>query len=372
MNNVTLPQLQGANFLTHSRMQCFKACPRKHYYRYELGVRRSATAKPLRMGAAIHIGLDLRAQGRSTDEATLEAVAAYEVVPDWCKSEEDIFEWMIEGEIVGRLLAAYFWYWERGDDIPADIRPVEVIETEQSFELPIKNPETGGTSTVFRQAGKRDQIVRLADGALVVMEHKTCSEDLSPTSDYWLRLRIDQQISQYVVAALEEGHAVTDVLYDAIRKPTIKPSQVPLVDEDGVKIVLDANGERVRTKDGKKWRESGDAAQGLKPQTRTETCKEFGDRLSRDIGERPDYYFARRRIPRLDADLDDFRTELWQQQQAIRAAQLNGRWYRNTSACLTMGRCEYLDVCHHGFTMKLPEGYAQVEHVHPELVGDDE
>ena len=33
--------------LTHSRLACFRACPRKHYLRYEIGIRREITSQPL-------------------------------------------------------------------------------------------------------------------------------------------------------------------------------------------------------------------------------------------------------------------------------------------------------------------------------------
>lgn len=64
-------------------------------------------------------------------------------------------------------------------------------------------------------------------------------EDIQPDSDLWRRLQIDSQISMYVLAARRLGYPVECVLYNVTRKPTIKPTAIPLLDELGVKIVLD-------------------------------------------------------------------------------------------------------------------------------------
>jgi hypothetical protein len=201
------------------------------------------------------------------------------------------------------------------------------------------------------------------------MEHKTASDDLEPDSDYWKRLRIDQQISAYYIAARAKGHDIQTVLYDVTRKPEIGPLQIPLLDGDGFKIVLDAAGERVRTKDGKKWRESGDKEQGWVLQCRIQTAREFGERLTADIAARPDYYYRRQEIPRLDKDIEEFRYELWQMQQQMRDSQKGGRWFRNTSSCIGFGRCPYFDICTNGrdVSESTPEGFVRVENIHPEL-----
>ena len=377
VSTLALPQIAGSNLLTNSRMSTFKTCPRKHLYKYEQGVRRDTDAKPLRMGSAVHLGLDLKCKGEEETTALLRATESYDQFPLWANDEEKQHEWLTEREIVRRLLAGYWWRWGGDADIVA-----EVIASEISFDLPIRNPETGGTSTVFRVGGKIDKIVRLNDGRVAVMEHKTCGEDLSPESDYWKRLRIDQQISLYMCAARELGHDVQTVLYDVIRKPSIAPKQIPVLDERGLKVVVDSNGERVLKENIKKNGEpgvghgepmqSGNAEKGWTLLSRVETPEEFGERLTDDIAARPDFYFARQEIPRLDSDLEEFRHELWQQQQSIRAAQQHGRHFRNTSACLVMGRCEYLDQCHNGIDISnIPSGFVRVNDLHPELGGEE-
>ncbi len=374
----SLPQLTGANLLTNSRMSCQKTCARKHYYRYELGIRKDGDPKPLRMGGAVHSGLDSQAKGQVQSDAIYHALRDYATFPSWAHTPETQHDWLTEREIVKRLLSGYWWRWNWNVEGVADnLRYNEIIASEISFNLPIRNPETGVASTVFRVAGKIDKIVRLGDGRLAVMEHKTCGEDLSPDSDYWKRLRIDHQISLYMLAAREMGHDVQTVLYDVLRKPSIAPRQIPTLDGRGDKIVVDQDGERVflTDKNGnpKGPRQSADAEKGYILLSRVETPEEFGERFTDDIAARPDFYYVRQEIPRLDSDLEEFRAELWQQQQSIRDAQRHGRWFRNTSACLVMGRCEYLDLCHNGIQPgEVPSGFVRVSSLHPELKGEIE
>lgn len=374
VKNISLPQMNGTKLLTHSRMSCFQRCPREHQYRYELGIRPAGETKPLRMGSAIHEGIDARAKGASVDEAICAALAPYaaQIDLDIDHEEEGAIELHVEAETVRALLDGYFTAWHN-DWQPATagthgITPVECVASELAFMMPIDNPETGKRTNNFIAAGKIDRIVRLADGRLAVKETKTTGDSVDDASDYWLKLRIDHQISRYMLAAKHLGHDVQTVLYDVIHKPGIEPTRIPLFDEEGTKIVLDQNGDRVRTKDGKKWRETGDKELGYVLQTRPETAREYGLRLRADIANRPAFYYARQEIPRLSKDLDEYQVELWQQQQALRESQKHGRWFRNPSACSSMGRCQYLNICHQGFDSdSIPAGFVRVDDIHPEL-----
>lgn len=315
-----------SGILTHSRMACARTCLRKHYFAYELGIRKDRSSQPLRLGAAVHVGLDLLAQGKTTDEAVQTACADYEVVPDWVQEVE---EWMVEREIVARIITGYAWRWSKDE--------AEVVATEIEFDLPIRNPETGRETPTFRVAGKIDKIIR-RDGRLMVREHKTCGQDISAGSDYWQRLRLDQQISLYMLAARTLGHEVVSVEYDVIRKPSIRP---------------------------KKLTKSESALTGCE----RETVEMFGERFTNDIAARPEFYFARVEIPRLEADLIEFEHELWAQQLQIRDCQKTGRWFRNTAACLAPFACEYLPICANNIdpAQGVPTGYVQLSWTHPEL-----
>lgn len=333
--------------LTHSRMSSLRTCPRKHYLAYELGVRRDQDAAPLRMGQAVHVGLDRRAVGAPVAEAILSATAGYDIVPSWTTPEE----WELEREIVARLIAGYYWHY--------DNETFENITSEIAFELPLRNPKGGRPSRTFNVAGVIDRIVRLPEGRLAVLETKTTSDDIGSDSEYWLRLRLDQQISLYVLAARELGYDVETVIYDVIRKPSIRPKQVTV---DGRREI---NANKTYCKE---------AIDPEKLSLGRETPAMFGARLLSDIAERPEFYFQRKEIPRLEADLDEFRSELWQQAKVILESRRENRWYRNSAACLNPP-CAYRDICFHathvGPESETPPGYVRLkpESLNPELEG---
>jgi hypothetical protein len=309
--------------LTHSRLSCFRSCPRKHAIRYELGIRPEETGFALRVGSAFHAALEAADHGLDIDGAMEAAVS-------------DPFDL----ELVAAMYDGHARRYEGAG--------LEIVATEQTFDLPLVNPETGHPSTVWTFGGKMDRIVRLPDGRLALMEYKTTSRDFAPGADYWLMLHLDQQLSLYVIAARRLGFDVSTILYDVTRRPMLRPLKATPPDK------------RKYTKDGTLY-----AAQ----RETDETPAEYAARVATDIAERPDYYFTRVEIARLDQDLDDTASELWQQQQAIREMQRTGFWYRNPGACFSNnGGCEYLPIClSRDLSGTTPAGFVRSENVHPEL-----
>lgn len=351
----------GRSILTHSRRVCMKTCLRKAYYAYELGIRKVTSAQALRMGNAIHKGKELLRKGMAPEAALVESIKPYENVPDGI----DAYDWSIEREKVLRLLHGHFCRY--ADD------GLVTIAAEKEFNLPIVNPDSGMPTRLFTSGGKIDGIVKLPDGRLAVEETKSAGVDIAPDADYWRRLEIDEQITNYVYAARELGHNVACVLYDVIRKPAIKPCQVPLLDEAGEKVVLDADGKRVLKGNGQP-RATGDKEKGWILQIRMETAQEYGDRLSEDIAARPEFYYQRKEIARLDRDIELFEHELWDQQQMLATCKRRNHWYRNTAACLKPYRCEFFELCVNNYQegQPLPAGFKTLENVHPELEGEEE
>lgn len=346
--------------LTHSRKQSFQQCRRAHWFSYELGIRREVDAKALRMGSAYHNGLEVLANGHELETALECASLSYAAAPD----NFDDWEWKIEEMTVRALLSGYFWRW-----MDSGIR---YICAEQKFNLKIKHPKTQRSVTGWEWAGKIDAIVELVDLRLAVKENKLLSESLDSDSDLYRRLQIDSQISGYIVAAREMGYPVDTVLYDVTRKPTIKPTDIPLLDQDGLKVVLDRTGTRVLTKQGKP-RQTADTELGYVVVSRKMTPDEWGEKIVADIGERPDYYYARREIPRLDKDLEEWKAEMYEVQRTISEAQKYNRWFKTVSKN-TCDHCPYFGLCSTGFDPQsgtLPVGFVRVDDVHPELRGSD-
>lgn len=322
--------------LTHSRMASARRCLREHYYRYELGIVRDSEAKYYKVGAAAHNVLEVWHATQDADRA----VAAI--------SLDDPYDQMM-------LLALMDGYFDHS-------QPLQFDAAEQQFEIPLTNPETQGTSRTFMLAGKIDGI-----SGNYIVEHKTTSEDIGPDSEYWLRLRVDPQISLYTMAARACGLDITGVLYNVIRKPSLRVREIPELDADGVKIVRDdVTDERVTNKNGT-WKQS--ATDGCHLVTRPETPEEFHDRVRQDIHERPNHYFARREVPILDDHLTEFQAEVWQQAKLLMECQKSGYWFRNVSRT-TCGNCQYAPLCLQSIRVlpgQIPTGYVE-RPAHSELL----
>ena len=309
--------------LTNSRMQTFKTCPRKHHIEYGLALRPVRDGAPLRFGSSVHLGLEWLGHGAQMPDIHKAIRANYATPPDWCTSDDDVLAWRTECEQVCMLLAGYQWRW--GND------GCKVLATELEFRLPLVNPETGRASRKYQLAGKIDKIAEREDAVVFVREHKTTGDTIAADSDYWKRIRLDQQISLYLYAARESGYPTAEYIeYDVIHRPGIRPR---------------------KTKTGR------------------ETIEEYGIRLWNDIQERPDFYFARQHVTRTDEQLRVFLGEVWDIQKTMAAAETHNRHYRNTGACTMPYRCACLDICDDSIDLEtsLPEGFRRVDWIHPEL-----
>jgi len=170
------------------------------------------------------------------------------------------------------LLAGYFHRYQNEDFI-------RQVHSEVEFRQPLPKSRT------FTLAGKMDGLCVLHDGRLALKEDKTTSDSLAPDSDYWLRLRFDSQLFQYVLAARPMGWDVATIIYDVTRKPAIEPRQIPLTDDQGLKVVLDASASACSRKTAPA--ESGDKEKGYTLQVRIESPEEFSQRLYNDTLARP-------------------------------------------------------------------------------------
>ena len=321
--------------LSHSTIQDFLTCPRRFEWRRLRRLRKASKATALRFGSRFHKGLDALKTGTPIETVIAEIWRAYDEIPSHIR---DVDAWFLEREICVRLLAAWATFSE----------PFDVVVSEQDFEVPIRNPETRYPSRRFKLRGIFDGLVRLADGRLAILEHKTTSQSLDPSGDYVRRLRVDAQISRYFLAARELGLEVETVIYDLTRKPSIKPKrplkkEVAELRETGV-----YHGQRI---------------QHIPEEIDRETHEMYGARLTADIVADPSRYFLRLEIPRLEDDLDEAAAELWGSQRTIARALLSGRFLRNTGACLAPFKCEFADLCLNGTTPasladgEVPDGY---------------
>jgi len=222
------------------------------------------------------------------------------------------------------------------------------VLVEKEYRAPLVNPDTNKESRTWMLAGKIDAIATDIAGQRIIVEHKTTSDSVAPESDYWPRLSIDGQVSGYCVGAAVFGFNPAYTLYDVIHKPGIKP------------LLATPPDKMKYNKDGRLSATCRETDEGP---------DEYYARLTADILERPDYYFARREIVRREDELKEYLQDMWQTGQAIRECQLSNRWYRNATACDRFGRCAYFLVCTGCANINDDTLFMTVDNTNPELGG---
>jgi hypothetical protein len=156
-------------------------------------------------------------------------------------------------------------------------------------------------------------------------ETKTTSEDLSPGSVYWRRTILDPQISLYIPAIRELGYDPRGCIYDVLRKPAQKPSK------------------------------------------KGETPQRYGERCLNAIAEKPERYYARGLVVRMENEEREAAADTWNTATQMREARRLRLYPRNPDSCMTWSRaCDYLNVCS-GFSAIDDPVLFQNEPAHVEL-----
>ncbi len=226
------------------------------------------------------------------------------------------------------LLRGYNARWHNNEYLPTVV--------ERMVQAELINPKTNAKSRTFTLAGKLD-VVASYHGRTTLIDHKTTSSDiLDPCGAYWENLQIDGQISLYMLIEWLNGRKVDDCVWDVIRKPSVSPKKLTKAEKGSV----------TGTKKYFDQPMSDESLFALQTEDR-ETFEMYEARLSHDCSkERPEWYFQRRTIPRLDSEILEYSSELWDHCQDIIHTRAVDRHLRNPGACMTYGSpCKYLGIC---------------------------
>ncbi|NCB75243.1 MAG: hypothetical protein EOM51_10965 [Clostridia bacterium] len=291
--------------ITATSLSKFLACQRAYYYRHELRLNAIETAEALSFGRAFHAAMESRNKGMTCEQALAEGmihIAGNE-------------------QAAATLSGLVYGYFARYKDDPP-------IETRSEIQFSHKIGKNG-----FRAAGVIDGLAQNSAGEFVLLEYKTTSQSVDPSSDYWARLRSNLQVNMYVDACLAHGIEVSKVIYDVTKKPSIRPRQ-------------------------------------------EETLEAYALRLREDCEKRPEFYFARREVTILHDDLHAFRT--MRKEACYQIVSLRHRSRRTGRVCSpwlccgqqqTCNFCEYNSFCLYGAeasTQNIPSGFYLGER-NPEL-----
>lgn len=333
---------------THSCLSCFRRCPREFDLRYQMQLERVGDDREtLAVGTCWHKAHD--AASKSGADA-----AAYAVITAQAPGE-------LWAEKLRRLFAAYRWRWSNHE--------LKMLKSEQQFEYVDAEGRT--------RRGQIDGLIEVS-GQVGNLERKTSGEDIDDGSSFWQRQRMGPQVSFYGNAfkALT-GTPPAFTLYDVVRKPTIRPKTLVKADMTRLRAELTKDG--TATYFGEKFgAEEIEIALG----EGRETSALYGARLTADIGDRPDFYFARKVIPRTTLDLqlaerDTVQTidaiESLSRRQEIEASIAIPQlpiFPRNPDSCDVFGVCDFFALCSNGEYPQpntIPSGFARRGVLHPEL-----
>lgn len=324
----------GSTLLTASRLKDARSCQRLHRIQYGLGYRPVVEAPTLFFGRLVHLMLE--AWWLAT-KAGLIATERLRLTFAAIPPTTDPFD-------TAKARAMLFGYEARWGE-----ERYEVVAVESQFETALVNPETGRPSQTWRLAGKID--VRLG-GPPRIMEHKTSSEDISPGSSYWKKLRMDGQVSAYFAGAKALGHDAEECIYDVLGKPELEPL-------------------RATPQEKRKYRKDDGKLYAGQRET-DETPEQFEARCMAAIGEDPARYYQRGTVVRLDKEMDDALFDIWQTAQQLREAERLGRFPRNPDACEKWGRvCPFFGVCSGEESLEDERLFTKSSNPHPELSGGD-
>lgn len=379
--------------LSATAINCFKACPKRYYHRYVLGLVPIEDTDSQRMGTnwhRIHEIADMEpggvceclrkkktpgevylcelceGTGRFPDDpmdAVIRHLNKQYAVPPISKTVE---EWETERIQLLYSLVGYQWYFQD--------EGYEVEQLEQKFELPLLSPMSGRKL----QANIRGKIDRVfsAGANRFIHEYKSTSKNIDSDSTYWNHLTLDTQTRLYTYAAKQLGLGLCGVLYDVWHKPKTSPKK--LTQAESKKFVADGMycGEKFDyTFEGPDWEQPThiyvndkltEVIPGAKEGTFAirETPEMYGARLLQDITENPEKYFARKEIAYTDKDIKQLELQLFNIYQNIKVMQRTNGWYTDENQCEATFKCSYIGFCYNNINIgpdEVPDNFRKLE-----------
>jgi len=249
------------------------------------------------------------------------------------------------------------WHDDIGDFIPTGVEKV--------YSTRLLNPATGKSSTVMGTAGKIDlEYRRRSNGVTGILDHKSTSDDISdPAGTYWRTEAVNNQSNHYMLMKWTLGDKVTEATWDCIRKPTINPKQLKSKAEHAAIVASGKYCNQTMPPATMEWLQTN----------QSEDLAMYEARLFQDCTEvRPNNYFQRRALPRLDSELMDYASDLWDASQLVLEARRKNRWSKHPGSCMAYGSpCRFLGICS-GFDQPDSCNWKPRESVHSELTQEQD
>lgn len=393
--------------LSASAISAFKACPIRYYLGYVQGIRTVEEKESRRIGTNWHKGLEIidrepgtpcicvvgqsgidpsqrdpciicNGIGKIPDDPLAAAIryatASYMKVPNWA----DATAWAVEREIIANTLAAYKWFYT--DNV------YKVLDTEVWFDHPVTDDGS------VRLVGKIDSVVWHPLWGAMIRENKSTSKPIAMGGPYWGWLHLDMQSSIYINAARDlqikgelrgvskDDKLISGLVHDVWHKATIRPKKLTQAESkkfiedhqyhgqtfelENVQAGVTVAGWPADTTFGTTPKKTKKNPNPQTPLAIHETPAMFGARLLADIASRPEFYFARKPIPRDDNQLRSARQQVWHLHKDMEHKIETGQWWPNEFSCDSRFTCDYCPICYNAVDVsqgQVPPGFRRLK-----------
>jgi hypothetical protein len=217
----------------------------------------------------------------------------------------------------------------------------------------------------FTLGGKLDLAFnfRRDDGKRILCDHKTTGSHIDDMgAHYWEHLTIDTQISHYMLMGRMQGRPFSQVLWDVVKRPDIRPRRIAQAELDSITTNGTYYGIKVPE-------ETARVAAAVKH----EDAALLEVRMAMEcVKWRPDYYFARGDVFRSEAEIDEYLDELRIYLSFMGCLQQRRDAFgvlppRNPGACRMFNRtCDFMGLCSGTDTMD-SRNWRRKQRTHPEL-----
>ncbi len=295
---ITMALKAGVEIVSHSELATFRRCPTEWRFRYVLRREpKGPKSQALTKGTAIHKVIGAYHRGEKPDLSGL--------------APQD-----------RAVVRGYRAYWGDPD------RQVDVEKTDVPFQIMI--------DPTIMVVGEFDaKGVRKDTKKKTIVEHKSTSEDITMGSAYWNKVAlVDSQVTSYLLASRIMGWGEVEVLYDVLLKSTMKRQfATPLEKRQYTKAT--------KTQPSRLHADQREV---------DETEDEFEYRVLEDIFKRPEHYYQRGVVVRLEQDHAAHIKDVKGTVRLLQLARDMGENVpRNTDSCFKYGRpCDFYPVCSSG------------------------
>ena len=191
---------------SHSEVETYLLCQRRHMYSYGMRLQSKTTSNPLFMGNVGHAGLaafySALKDGKTYDEAV--ELAEDEILNE--AGEYEVYDKRVALSNVWHLMQAYFEHYKAHD------QDWEILEVEKKVLIPI------GDDNVMVIVV--DLIVRERGVGIVAIDHKFTYDFYNPES-----VDLNPQLVKYMAALRSAGYSVARVMYNEIRTRDTKENK---------------------------------------------------------------------------------------------------------------------------------------------------